>query len=72
MAQAGFDVHAEWDEEARVWYVARSDVPGLSAEAATTEALLDKLRILVPELLELNRHLLKREVGADVSIHLTT
>lgn len=49
------NVYCEWDEEARVWYVAHSDVPGLTAEAATPEAMNRLLEVRVPELMELNR-----------------
>jgi hypothetical protein len=47
-------VHCEWDDEAQVWYVAHSTVPGLATEAAEPGELLKKLRVLIPELLELN------------------
>jgi predicted RNase H-like HicB family nuclease len=47
-------VIATWDEEARVWVAESDDVPGLVTEAETLESLLDKLRVLVPELLEEN------------------
>jgi predicted RNase H-like HicB family nuclease len=47
-------VHAEWDAEAAVWVVSVSDVPGLATEAPTVEALVAKLEILIPELLEAN------------------
>ncbi len=47
-------VHCEWDDEAKVWYVAHSTVPGLATEAAEPTELLQKLRTLIPELLELN------------------
>ena len=47
-------VHADWDEEAEVWVAVSDDVPGLVAEADTTEALLAKLHVLIPELLEAN------------------
>ena len=47
-------VRAEWDEEAAVWVATSDDVPGLVAEADTAEALLEKLRALIPELLEAN------------------
>ena len=65
-----FTVHAEWDHEAEVWFVADSDVPGLAAEATTTEALLEKLRVLVPELVELNRHLITFDIAPGMPIHL--
>lgn len=48
-------VRAEWDEEARVWVATSDDVPGLVTEADTTEALIAKLQVMAPELLELNR-----------------
>jgi len=47
-------VQAIWDAEAGVWVATSDDVPGLVTESKTFEALLKKLRTLVPELLELN------------------
>jgi predicted RNase H-like HicB family nuclease len=47
-------IRAEWDDEAAVWVATSDDVPGLVAEAETAEALLIKLRSLIPELLEAN------------------
>lgn len=49
-----FIIKAEWDDEAQVWYVAESDVPGLATEAPSVDALIRKLRVMVPEMLELN------------------
>ena len=49
-----FGLLAEWDGEAGVWVATSEDVPGLVTEAETVEALMEKLRVLVPELLELN------------------
>ena len=45
---------AIWDDEAKVWVAESNDVPGLVTEAPTLEALQAKIRVLVPELLELN------------------
>jgi predicted RNase H-like HicB family nuclease len=47
-------VRAEWDEEACVWVATSDDVPGLATEAETTEALMDKLKVMIPELMEAN------------------
>lgn len=47
-------VRADWDPEAKVYVATSDDVPGLVAEAATPDALHDKLIVLIPELLELN------------------
>ena len=47
-------VHADWDDEARVWVATSSDVPGLATEADTVEALIAKLESMIPELLVAN------------------
>ncbi len=47
-------VRAIWDSEANVWVAESDDVPGLVTEAPTPQALVAKLRVLLPELLELN------------------
>ena len=49
-----FVVKAMWDAKVGVWVATSDDVPGLVTESKTFEALLKKLRTLVPELLELN------------------
>lgn len=49
-------VSAAYDDEAGVWYVADSEVPGLSCEAEIADGLLAKLARIVPELIELNCH----------------
>jgi predicted RNase H-like HicB family nuclease len=54
MADHTYIVKAEWDEEASVWVATSDDVPGLVTEAATLERLVEKLRSMVPEMLELN------------------
>lgn len=54
MSEHVYQVHAEWDDEASMWVATSNDVPGLVTEAPTLEALLGKLRIMVPEMLELN------------------
>jgi predicted RNase H-like HicB family nuclease len=54
MADHTYTVKAEWDDEASVWVATSDDVPGLVTEAATMERLMEKLRLMVPEMLELN------------------
>jgi predicted RNase H-like HicB family nuclease len=54
MSVKPFFVRAEWDEEARVWVATSDDVPGLATEEATMEALIEKLKVIIPELLEAN------------------
>ena len=49
-----YHVKAEWDAEADVWVAYSEDVPGLATGADTIEALIRKLRVVVPELLQEN------------------
>ena len=49
-----YTVKAEWDAEAEVWVATSDDVPGLVTGADTLEELATKLRVMVPEMLELN------------------
>jgi predicted RNase H-like HicB family nuclease len=49
-----YEVLAQWDGDAGVWVAESDDVPGLVAEATSPEILAQKLKILIPELLELN------------------
>jgi predicted RNase H-like HicB family nuclease len=52
-----YHVNAEWDDEAGVWVASSEDVPGLATGADTLEALIEKLKIVIPELLEANGQL---------------
>lgn len=63
-----YDVHADWDDEAKMWFVSESNVPGLVTEAPSLEAMLAKLEIMVPEMLEE----IGCYVGANVLFHLLT
>ncbi len=47
-------IRADWDDDARVWVAVSDAVPGLATEAETLEQLIEKLKIMVPELLDLN------------------
>jgi predicted RNase H-like HicB family nuclease len=63
------NVEAFWDDKARVWVASSDDVPGLITEADTTELLLEKLKILIPELLEANGMLPENE-HIDIPLNL--
>jgi predicted RNase H-like HicB family nuclease len=56
-------VRCAWDDEADVWYVQESDVPGLVTEADTLEALRRKLPGLIQDLLEV-------ETAMDIEVDL--
>ena len=48
------EVTAFWDDEADVWVAESDDVPGLITEAPTMERLIERLQVLIPELMKLN------------------
>lgn len=48
------EIFATWDSDASVWVAESVDVPGLATEAATRDELVDKLKVMIPELLEAN------------------
>ncbi len=43
-----------WDKDAQVWTAKSEDVPGLVLESGSLDALIERVRFAVPELLELN------------------
>jgi hypothetical protein len=47
-------VHLAFDAEAKVWYVAKSDIPGLSLEADTPGMLVQRVEACAAELIALN------------------
>ena len=71
MSTPTYHIHAEWDPESSVWVATSDDVPGLATEAATMEALTEKLRILVPELLVANE-VLPTAVAGTISYELVS
>ena len=54
MPEYSYTVRAEWDAESSTWVATSEDVPGLVTGADTLEELVEKLRVLVPEMLEAN------------------
>lgn len=66
-SQIGCRVTAFWDADAEVWTASSEDVPGLATEAETLEALTQKLRILVPELLQLNQVIAEHQAETTAS-----
>ena len=66
MADRVLIVNAIWDHDAKVWVAESDDVPGLITEADTVEALIGKLDVLVPELLEENDGIDAPEVPVTV------
>ncbi|MCL2573969.1 MAG: DUF1902 domain-containing protein [Defluviitaleaceae bacterium] len=51
MTDYNIDVH--WDDEAGVWYAVCDDIP-LAMESNSFDALIARVKIAVPEILEMN------------------
>lgn len=49
-----YTVNLLWDAEAEVWIATSDDIPGLVLEAGSFDALVERIRFAVPELLKLN------------------
>ena len=47
-------IQAKWDGEANVWIATSSDVPGLVVEADTWPQMIEEVRLVLPDLLEVS------------------
>lgn len=47
-------INVTWDSDAAVYIATSENVPGLVLESGSFDALIEKVRIAVPELLKLN------------------
>lgn len=50
-----YEINLLWDDEAQVWVATSENIPGLILESGSFDALLERVRFAVPELLELNK-----------------
>ena len=49
-----YKVNFSWDNEASVWIATSEDVPGLVLESGSFDALKERVKVAIPELLALN------------------
>ena len=49
-----YNIQMTWDKEAAVWVATSDDVPGLALESGSFDALIERVKYAVPELMELN------------------
>jgi uncharacterized protein DUF1902 len=47
-------IKARWDSEAAVWIATSEDIPGLVVEADSWPAMIEEVRLILPDLLELS------------------
>ena len=74
MSQSVIIVKAARDQEAGVWFIESSDVPGLHLEAESLEALADQLPGAILDLLEASGQLPAdgRDVPVELIAHAST
>lgn len=61
---------AQWDGEAGVWWAASTGQEGIVTEAATVEALRERLRLIVPDFFDACGHAAE-EIRIDLSFNVT-
>ena len=49
-----FKIKFHWDNEAAVWIATSDDVPGLILECGSFDALVERVKASIPELISLN------------------
>jgi len=49
---AEYRVTATWDSEAEIWVATSPDVPGLVVQGRTHDDIIEKVRLVVPALVE--------------------
>lgn len=67
MDEKQLSVSARWDPDAGVYVAESEDVPGLITEAETPELLVEKLRAMIPELLQLNNANVANSYRVEIS-----
>ncbi|MGP1435005.1 MAG: DUF1902 domain-containing protein [Catonella sp.] len=55
-----YTINLIWDKEAGVWVATSEDVKGLVLESGSLDALIERVKIAIPELLELNQKNIRR------------
>jgi hypothetical protein len=48
-----FRIDAEWDADAGVWVATSQDVPGLVLQGRTHDDVIEKVRLVLPSLIEI-------------------
>ena len=55
-----YTIILSWDDEAAVWVAESEDIPGLILESGSFDALVERVKIAVPDLLEVDKSLHKQ------------
>lgn len=63
-----YTINLIWDNEASVWVATSDDVEGLVLESGSLDALIERVRFAIPELLELNAKKSAKDLDAVANI----
>ena len=63
-AKASYCINITWDDEASVWVAISDDIP-LALESGSLDALIERVKIVAPEILALNS-----EHGTPAQFHI--
>jgi hypothetical protein len=58
-----YSIILTWDDEAAVWLATSENIRGLALESGSIDALIERVRFAVPELLALNENLDAKSVS---------
>lgn len=47
-----YNITLTWDDEASVWIAESKDIPGLILESGSFDALIERVKFAIPDLLE--------------------
>ena len=62
-----YSISILWDNEAAVWIATSKDIKGLVLESGSLDALIEKVKNAIPELIELNG--LPKGTSIPISFH---
>jgi hypothetical protein len=62
---AEYTVLLNWDNEAYVWMATSVDVPGLALESGSVDALIERVKFAVPDLLDIKNTDIKINFKAE-------
>ena len=56
-----YTINLIWDDEAAVWIATSENIEGLVLESGSIDALIERVRFAVPEILSLNNKILSEK-----------
>lgn len=64
-----YNVSLNWDNEACVWFATSKDVPGLALEGGSFDALVERVKFAIPDLLDIKDAKIKFQAERLADVH---